>query len=144
MISGASDPAGLIVRPDAHGDWPSQVISAYGEISPDGEAHFPVVAKKIADSVDQGSPLTATDLDPVTCPALVVAADDDIVTLEHTIELYRALPDGYLAIIPGSSYLLLHEHPDLCTQLVSAFLAGDRGPRLMPLSRGGASAASRV
>ncbi|QSB14210.1 alpha/beta hydrolase [Natronosporangium hydrolyticum] len=137
MISGAYDPAGLIIRPDAEGEWPPQVIAAYAEVSPDGEAHFPVIAKKIAASVDQGSPLTTTDLGRVTCPSLVMAADDDIVTLEHTIELYRALPAGHLAIVPGASHLLLHEHPGHCTQLIGAFLAGERGPRFMPVSRGG-------
>ena len=101
MISAAFDPAGLIVRPDADGVWPPQVIAAYAEVSPDGEEHFPVIARKIAVSVDQGSPLTAADLGRVTCPALVIAADDDIVTLEHTVELYRALPDGYLAVVPA-------------------------------------------
>ncbi|NDL56240.1 alpha/beta fold hydrolase [Phytoactinopolyspora mesophila] len=141
LISGAFDPAGLIMRPDAEGEWPPQVVAAYAEVSPDGGDHFPVIARKIADSVDQGSPLTADDLGRVGCPALVVAADDDIVTLEHTVELYRALPDGYLAIVPGSSHLLLHEHPDHCTQLIGAFLAGHRGPRLMPMARGGAPAA---
>lgn len=135
LISGAFDPAGLIMRPDAEGEWPPQVVAAYGEVSPDGEEHFPVIARKIAASVDQGPPLTAADLGRVTCPALVLAADDDIVTLEHTVELYRALPDGYLAIVPGSSHLLLHEHPERCTQLVGAFLAGQRGPRLMPMFR---------
>ena len=138
MVSGAFDPAGLIIRPEADGEWPPQVITAYGEVSPDGEAHFPVIARTIAAAVDEGTPLRATDLDRVTCPALVVAADDDIVTLEHTIELYRALPDGHLAILPGSSHLLLHEHPALCTALIGDFLAGRRGPRLMPMSRGSA------
>lgn len=136
MISGAFDPAGLIMRPDADGEWPPQVVAAYAEVSPDGADHFPVIARKIADSVNQGSTLTVEDVGRVTCPALVIAADDDIVTLEHTIELYRALPDGYLAIVPGSSHLLLHEQPDHCTQLVGDFLAGHRGSRLMPVSRG--------
>jgi len=137
LISGAFDPAGLIVRPDAGGEWPPQVIEAYGEVSPDGEAHFPVVARKIAASVDDGAPLTSEDLARVRCPTLVIAADDDIVTLEHTLELYRAFPDGYLAIVPGSSHLLLFEHPEPCTRLVGDFLAGRRGPRWMPVSRAG-------
>lgn len=137
LISCAFDPAALLMRPDADGEWPPTVIEAYGEVSPDGVEHFPVVARKVAESVDAGSPLTTDDLATVTCPTLVIAADDDIVTLEHTIELYRALPDGYLAIVPGSSHLLLVEQPELCTKLVSDFLAGRRGPRLMPMSRAG-------
>lgn len=99
-----------------------------------------MIARKIAESVNDGSPLTTEDVATVDCPALVIAADDDIVALEHTLELYRALPDGHLAIVPGSSHLLLLEHPELCTQLVGDFLAGRRGPRLMPVSRVGEQA----
>lgn len=137
LISCAFDPATLLMRPDVGGEWPPTVIEAYGEVSPDGVEHFPVIAHKIAESVDAGSPLTTGDVATVGCPTLVIAADDDIVTLEHTIELYRALPDGYLAIVPGSSHLLLFEQPQLCTQLVSDFIAGRRGPRLMPMTRAG-------
>lgn len=137
LVSCAFDPAGLLVRPDVGGEFPPQVVDAYGEVSPDGAGHFPVIARKIAESVDDGAPLTPADLARVTCPTLVVAADDDIVTLEHTVELYRALSDGHLAVVPGASHLLLHEHPDLCTRLVRDFLAGRRGPRLMPVSRAG-------
>lgn len=137
LISCAFDPAALLMRPDAEGEWPPAVIDAYGEVSPDGVEHFPVVARKIAESVDAGAPLTRVDIAAVGCPTLVVAADDDIVTLEHTVELYRSFPDGYLAIVPGSSHLLLFEHPELCARLVTDFLAGHRGPRLMPMSRTG-------
>lgn len=136
LISGAFDPAGLIVRPDPDGDWPPQIVSAYADVSPDGADHFPIVARKIAAGARQGTPITTADLAKVGCPSLVVAADDDIVTLEHTIALYRALPDGHLAIIPGATHLLLHEHPHDCTRIVGDFLAGRRGPRLMPISRG--------
>jgi pimeloyl-ACP methyl ester carboxylesterase len=137
LISGAYDRAGLIVRPVPGGSWPPQVIAAYGEVSPDGEGHFPVVADKVAASIDQGSELSPRDLAQLTCPSLVLAADDDVVSLEHTIALYRALPDAYLSIVPGASHLLLHEHPELCTLLVRDFLAGKRGPRLMPMRRPG-------
>lgn len=136
LISGAFDPAGLLVRPEVGAVWPPEIVAAYGEISPDGEAHFPVVADKIAASVDETPPLTVDDLARLTCPTLVMTADDDLVTLEHTIALYRALPDGHLAVVPGASHLLLHEHPELCTRLVEDFLRGKRGPRLMPMSRG--------
>jgi pimeloyl-ACP methyl ester carboxylesterase len=35
-------------------------------------------------------------------PALVVAADQDVATVEHTVELYRLLSKGRLAIFPGT------------------------------------------
>jgi hypothetical protein len=49
--------------------------------------------------------------------------------------MYRALPQGCLAVVPNSSHLLLHEKPDLCVSLIRDFLAGDEKPRMMPISR---------
>jgi pimeloyl-ACP methyl ester carboxylesterase len=135
LFSGWFDADGLLVRPAATADWPAEIVEAYGEVSPDGIDHFPVVAAKIAAAAEGEEPLTEGDLGRITCPALVVAADDDLVTLEHTIELYRTLPDGYLAVLPGATHLLLHEHPQACTRLAADFLAGRRGPRRMPFSR---------
>jgi pimeloyl-ACP methyl ester carboxylesterase len=35
---------------------------------------------------------------------LVVSGDDDLVSLEHTIELFGSLPNAELAIVPGTSH----------------------------------------
>ena len=51
-----------------------------------------------------GPTLTTDDLKAIRCRTLVMLGDDDEVTLEHAIDLYRALPDGELAIIPGASH----------------------------------------
>jgi fermentation-respiration switch protein FrsA (DUF1100 family) len=64
-----------------------------------------------------------------------VVADDDMVSLEHTVDLYRALPNAQLAIIPGASHLLLHEKPELCAKLVIDFLTSQPVPTLMPIRR---------
>jgi pimeloyl-ACP methyl ester carboxylesterase len=66
---------------------------------------------------------------------MVVVADDDIVSLPHTVELYQALPDAALAVIPHASHLLLHEHPLELVALVGDFLAGDTTSRMMPITR---------
>ncbi|MFK4836259.1 alpha/beta fold hydrolase [Microbacterium sp. ZW T2_14] len=137
LFSGWFDADGLLVRPVATADWPAEIVHAYGEVSPDGIDHFPVFSAKIAAAARDEEPLTASDLGRISCPTLAVAADDDLITLEHTIELYRALPDGYLAVLPGATHLLLHEHPQTCTRLAADFLAGRAGPPRMPVSRSG-------
>lgn len=136
LISGGFDPAGAIVRPSADGEPPRELVDAYAEVSPDGADHFAVVLAKLARSMDEDDPLTEADLATVTCPVLVVASDDDIVTLEHTIAMYRALPHAQLAVVPGTSHLLLHEKPALCTRLVGDFMTGDPAPvTWMPIRR---------
>jgi pimeloyl-ACP methyl ester carboxylesterase len=135
LISGAFDPDGMILKPVAGGQMPPALVAAYGQVSPDGIDHFPVVAAKIARSAAEDPGLTRQELRKVRCPTLVVSADDDLVTLEHTIDLYRALPIAELAVIPGTSHLLLHEKPELCTRLVIDFLKRQSVPTLMPIRR---------
>jgi pimeloyl-ACP methyl ester carboxylesterase len=135
LISGAFDADGMLFKPAAGVPMPPPLVTAYGEVSPDGVDHFPVVQAKIARAAAEDSGLTPNDLERITCPVLVVSADDDLVTLEHTITLYRSLPDAQLAIVPGSSHLLLHEKPEFCVNLVVEFMTRHPIPTLMPIRR---------
>ncbi|MFC4122713.1 alpha/beta fold hydrolase [Nonomuraea zeae] len=107
----------------------------YGEVSPDGEKHFPVVVEKLLRMVFEEPTLTEDDLGRITGRTLVVAGDDDAVTLEHTIALYRAIPDAELAIVPGTSHLLVVEKPDQVYTLIADFLANDPVPTWQPIRR---------
>jgi pimeloyl-ACP methyl ester carboxylesterase len=142
LISGAFDPDGMILRPSADGPAPAPLVAAYAEVSPDGAEHFPIVLAKIARAAQEGPGLQPTELRAVTCPTLVMAADDDNVTLEHTLAMYRGLLDAQLAVIPGTSHLLLHEKPEDCTRLVTEFLTTEPTPTLMPIHRATPTAAS--
>ncbi|MEJ3655624.1 alpha/beta hydrolase [Actinomycetes bacterium KLBMP 9759] len=136
LISGASDLDGLIVRPGLGGEFPEVVVDAYAAISPDGREHFPVVVEKVVRGMEGQKALTADELARVTCRTLVMSGDDDIVTLEHTIELYRGLPDAELAVVPRATHLLMFEKPALCAGIVGDFLTGDSAPTFMPIRRG--------
>jgi pimeloyl-ACP methyl ester carboxylesterase len=135
LISGAFDRDGMMFMPAADVPMPPPLVAAYGEVSPDGVDHFPIVQAKIARAAAEDPGLTAKDLARVTCPALVVCADDDLVKLEHTLALYRGLPEGQLAIVPFTSHLLLHEKPELCASLVVEFLTRNPVRTLMPIRR---------
>jgi pimeloyl-ACP methyl ester carboxylesterase len=135
LISGAFDKDGMILRPVAGVAMPPVLVAAYSEVSPDGPEHFPIIVSKIARAAEEGTGLTEADLRRVACPALVIVADDDMVTLEHTTALYRALPNAQLAVIPGTSHLLLHEKPELCARLVADFLTDPAVRTLMPIRR---------
>jgi pimeloyl-ACP methyl ester carboxylesterase len=135
LISCAFHRDGVIMRPTAGVEPPEQLVAAYAEVSPDGAGHLPVVIAKIVRSVAEEPGLTPADLAKVACPTLVVAGDDDNVTLEHTVALYRGLQSAQLAIVPGASHLLLHEEPELCTRSVGDFLTRDPVPTLMPIRR---------
>jgi pimeloyl-ACP methyl ester carboxylesterase len=110
-------------------------VDAYAEVSPDGRDHFPVLAGKFA-SMEMD-----LVLDParIASPTLVFGADDDIVHLSHTIGMYQAIPDAQLAILPGTSHLLLWERPTQAAAVVEEFLTKDP-VRFMPIRRAPASA----
>jgi pimeloyl-ACP methyl ester carboxylesterase len=137
LVSGAFHHDGLVTGAD--GIDVDQVVAAfgtaYGEVSPDGEAHYRVVIEKVA-ALDMNEPdLPESVLAEISPRTLVVAGDDDIVTLEHTLSLYRGIPDAELAVVPGTSHFLLQEKPTLCWQLILPFLPNDPVPTVAPVRR---------
>jgi len=79
--------------------------------------------------------LTVADLRHVTCRTLVMVGDDDEVTLEHASLFYRALPQGELAIVPGTSHGLLVEKPELSNRIILDFLTKDPVRTFAPIRR---------
>ena len=137
MISGGFNKAGEAV-PDA--EWNVEQIAeflgpAYGEVSPDGIDHFTVVATKIGEMAAVEPNLQASELAKVTCRSLVMFADDDLVTLGHAVEMYDALPNAELAIVPGTSHFLTQEKPELVDKLVVDFLTIEPVPTVVPIRR---------
>ena len=87
-------------------------------------------------AMDYDPPIDPKELGQITAPTLVITSDDDIVRLEHTIELYRSIPNAQLAIVPGTSHMLVLEKPAVLTGLVLEFLRNDPAPTMMPIRRG--------
>lgn len=137
LISGAFDPAGMLLRPSLDGPPPGPLVDAYAQVSPYGADHFVSVLRRIVHSADHDAPLTEAQVSSIRCPTLVMCGDDDLVTLEHTLALYRALPDSRLAVVPGASHLLLHEKPEVCRAVVADFLATPDVTTFMPIRRAG-------
>jgi pimeloyl-ACP methyl ester carboxylesterase len=138
LISGVFHRDGWIpaaIDPDAP---PHEALArGYAEISPDGADHFPTIAAKLR-RMDYAEPtLAAGDLAALDARTLVMLGDDDEVVLEHAIAMYRALPDGELAVVPGTSHGLLHEKPDLCNRLLLDFLTEEPVETIAPVRRAG-------
>ncbi len=109
--------------------------AAYGEVSPDGEEHYPVVIRKIAEMAKREPTMSAAEVSEVTARTLVVASDDDIFTMEHTLELYRAITNCELAVVPGTSHFLTQEKPELVNKIVVDFLTADPVELVAPMRR---------
>lgn len=114
---------------------PEFLARLYGELSPDGAQHYPVVVAKLAKMHTEGPTLTVGDVNRIANRTLVMVGDDDEVRLEHAIELYRSLPNGELAIVPGTSHGLLVEKPGLCNAIIIDFLTTDPVATMAPIRR---------
>jgi pimeloyl-ACP methyl ester carboxylesterase len=109
--------------------------AAYGAVSPDGPAHWPVVVTKAVEMFRREPNIALDDLARIRARTLVMTGDDDMFSLEHTIALYRAIPNSELAVVPGTSHTLLREKPDVANRLILDFLANDPVPTFMPVRR---------
>ena len=104
-------------------------------MSPDGIDHFKVVATKIGEMAAVEPNLQASELAKVTCRSLVMFSDDDLVTLAHAVEMYDALPNAELAIVPGTSHFLTQEKPELVNKVVVDFLTKEPVATVAPIRR---------
>jgi pimeloyl-ACP methyl ester carboxylesterase len=109
--------------------------TAYEAASPDGPEHWPVVFAKFQEMVSTQPNITVEQLAQISAPTLVLAADDDMITLEHSAALYRAIPNSELAVVPGASHALVMEKPQLINRLVLDFLENEPTPTFMPFRR---------
>src|SRR3954467_5412663 len=104
MISGGFDKSGE-AAPDMEFD-SDEVVQflgpSYGEVSPDGEDHFPVLAGKGGEMFRNEPHVDVSELAKITARTLVMYADDDLMTLAHAVAMYDALPNAELAIVPGT------------------------------------------
>jgi pimeloyl-ACP methyl ester carboxylesterase len=114
---------------------PAFLVTSYGEVSPDGVEHYVVVEQKLDQMHALGPTLTTDDLKSIPCRTLVMVGDDDEVPLEHAINFYYVLPDGELAVVPGTSHGLLVEKPDLCNKIILDFLTLDPVSTFAPIRR---------
>lgn len=117
------------------GEPPEFMADAYGEVSPDGREHWPVIVDKLARLHDAEPALTTTDLAGLRMPVLIIVGDDDEPRLEHLLEMYRSLPDGELAVIPRATHGFLIEKPGLLGHLIRDFHRPDKTNGLAPLRR---------
>ena len=135
LISGNFHHDGLISGLDLATCRPTPTWPTLRQVSPDGRDHFPVVAAKIVRMASTEPTLTTADLARVTARTLVMAGDDDAIAPEHTLALYRGIPDSELAVIPGTSHALIIEKPGLCNEIILDFLTREPVPTYMPIRR---------
>jgi pimeloyl-ACP methyl ester carboxylesterase len=110
---------------------PSMFEQMYAAVSPDGPDHFGVIFDKLKSTWQAEPSMQLDELSRVAAPTLVLAADDDVVTIEHAAAMQRALPDAQLAVVPGTSHTLPMEKPELVNRLIVDFLASEQAAKML-------------
>jgi pimeloyl-ACP methyl ester carboxylesterase len=96
--------------------------------SPDGIEHAAAVVEKSLHLIKNEPTLWVEDLRTISVPVLVMAGDDDVACLDHTVALYESIPNAQLAIIPGASHGVLKEQTKACVGMIIRFLRGPETP----------------
>ncbi len=101
---------------------PPNVRPDYARVSPDGPGHWNTLLRKDYFMWIQPVIIEPADLKKIQAPVLVMAGDNDLTSLEETIEIYRGLPHAQLMIVPGCSHGTFLNRPGLVNLAVREFL----------------------
>jgi pimeloyl-ACP methyl ester carboxylesterase len=58
----------------------------------------------------------------ITQPVLMISGDRDAITLEHTLEIFHALPDAELCVLPGTDHATFSGRSEWLNPIIGAFL----------------------
>jgi pimeloyl-ACP methyl ester carboxylesterase len=65
--------------------------------------------------------ISINDLRKITAPTLIMAGDNDVIPLNHIIEIANGIPHAQLAVLPAATHDLLRGQYDLYNFLASRF-----------------------
>ena len=66
--------------------------------------------------------LSTEQLGSISAPTLVMAADADLISIEHTIQMYRRIPNARLCVVPDAGHDLMVTKPQLVNRILLDFL----------------------
>jgi pimeloyl-ACP methyl ester carboxylesterase len=68
------------------------------------------------------SELSLALLATITQPVLVISGDRDAITIEHTVQIFHALPNAELCILPGTDHGTFSGRPEWLNPIIATFL----------------------
>jgi pimeloyl-ACP methyl ester carboxylesterase len=121
-MNGSVDPAVLKwltgARPD---DWDKAFIAEWSDGNPD-PAHWPIFFEKMKKMwVGLNRPIK--ELDQIKAPVMLMAGDQDLVKLDHTVEMHKHIKDSELAILPGTGHDTPMMRPEWFASIALDFFA---------------------
>lgn len=69
--------------------------------------------------------LSIESINRIRKPVLVLVGDHDVIRHRHTLELFQALPEGRLCVLPGTGHSTFNARPEWVNPIVLSFLDTD-------------------
>jgi len=101
---------------------PPNFRTEYQAVAPDGGAHWGVLLAKSYRLWLTPVVIDAAGLAAIRAPVLVIAGDKDFASLEETAEIFRALRQAQLFIVPGTGHGTFSQAPELVNPAIRRFL----------------------
>ena len=100
----------------------AKYFSTYERMAPD-KSKIASAKKKATDNAYNNPKITLSQLNSIQVPFLVMAGDHDMFTIEHTITLYKNLPQASLYIVPDATHISPWEEPELVHSEILRYLS---------------------
>jgi pimeloyl-ACP methyl ester carboxylesterase len=98
-----------------------EIKDPYVKVAPD-PSKWPALVAKILKMEQLSKSIPAATVKSIKAPTLVMMGDRDGVKLEHTVEIYRLIPNCQLAIFPGADHFVFFMGPDKVLGALLPFL----------------------
>jgi pimeloyl-ACP methyl ester carboxylesterase len=97
------------------------IANYYRSVSPTPD-RWPIFFKKMVTMWLTAPIVSEQQLAGIVAPTLIIAGDRDMVRVDHTVELFEAITDAQLFIVPGVTHFVLEEKPELVHEIILSFL----------------------
>ena len=67
--------------------------------------------------------IALSSLHAISCPSLIICGDHDMISIEHTTQIFQNIPHAALWVVPQSGHATLIEHRDEFNRLVDNFFS---------------------
>jgi len=83
---------------------------------------IPVRDRKVTEMMLAELQITLSALKKITVPALILASDHDLISDEHTLDIFHHIPNSQLQIFANATHMIPFDDPDRFNSIVAAFL----------------------
>ncbi|MEM0517112.1 MULTISPECIES: alpha/beta fold hydrolase [Aequorivita] len=79
--------------------------------------------RELLNLIDKFPNIKTEELLKIKSPVLVIAGDEDVIKLEHILEIYQNIPKAQLFIMPGATHFMIRSEHKLLNQMANRFLS---------------------